>query len=149
MLPRLVRYSIALILLSTALASMALPVHAQDHEHHRAAAVQDIAPSGPYATAAPLRENMAGIRTAVVALEHGTHGHLDAVQVTALADKVSGHVREIVAECTLPPDADAALHRIIVPLVQEAGKLKAQPQDLSPVAAMRDALELYDVQFVD
>ena len=149
MLPRLVRYSIALILLSTALASMALPVHAQDHEHHQAAALQDSTPTVRYATDAPLRENMAGIQQAVVALEHGAHGHLDAAQVTELADKVGGHVREIVAECKLPPDADAALHRIIVPLVQEAGKLKAQPQDLSPVAAMRDALELYDAQFVD
>ena len=149
MLPRLVRYSIALVLLPTALASLAMPVRAQEHAHHQAPAVQDIAQSGSYATDAPLRENMAGIRTAVVALEHGTHGHLDAAQVTALADKVSGHVREIVARCKLPPDADAALHRIIVPLVQEAGKLKAQPQDLSPVAAMRDALDRYDAQFAD
>ena len=135
--------------LATALGLSTPLAFAQDHAHHRAAAVQDIAPSGPYATDAPLRENMAGIQQAVVALEHGAHGHLDAAQVNALADKVSGHVREIVAECKLPPDADAALHRIIVPLVQEAGKLKAQPQDLSPVAAMRDALDRYDAQFVD
>ena len=92
---------------------------------------------------------MAGIRDAVTALEHAEHGHLDEGQVVALADKVSRHVREIVANCKLPPDADAALHLIIAPLMQEASKLKANPADLSPAQGMRAALESYDAQFVE
>jgi hypothetical protein len=127
------------------------PIVVDDHLDHGAVAPdQDAdAPAQRYATDAPLRENMAGIRDAVAALEHAEHGHLDAGQVGALADKVNGHVRTIVAECKLPPDADAALHAIIVPLVQQANALKAAPQDLSPVAGMREALDAYNAQFVE
>lgn len=125
-------------------------VSAQDHAHHHATpAAQAADPGERYATDAPLRENMAGIRDAVAALEHAEHGHLDDGQVVALADTVSGHVREIVANCKLPPDADAALHLIIAPLMQEASKLKANPADLSPAEGMRAALESYDAQFVE
>lgn len=135
--------------LAAALGLSAPLAFAQDHAHHAAPVAQTAAPAQRYATDAPLRENMAGIRDAVAALEHAEHGHLDAGQVGALADKVNGHVRTIVAECKLPPDADAALHAIIVPLVQQANALKAAPQDLSPVAGMREALDAYNAQFVE
>ena len=140
--------SVPSFLLVTALGLSTPLAFAQDHAHHHAPPVAQAAePAQRYATDAPLRENMAGIRDAVAALEHGEHGHLDAGQVTALAGKVNGHVRTIVAECKLPPDADAALHAIIVPLLQDANKLKAAPQELSPVAGMRDALDAYSAQF--
>ena len=136
-------------LLLAATLGLASPlVDAQEHAHHHAApTAASTAPTQRYATDVPLRENMAGIRDAVTALEHAEHGHLDAAQVTALADKVSAHVRTIVAECKLPPDADHAMHGIIAPLVGNASKLKAAPQDLSPVPGLRAALESYDLQF--
>ena len=135
-------------LLAAALGLSAPLAFAQDHAHHHAApAAQATAPAQRYATDAPLRENMAGIREAVGTLEHAEHAQLDAAQVAALADKVNGHIRTIIAECKLPPDADAALHAIIVPLVQDANKLKATPSDLSPVEGMREALATYDAQF--
>ena len=142
----------SIVVLSGALAMLGVvaPAFAQEHAHHAPAPAAAIeAPAQRYATDAPLRAHMGEIRIAVGALEHAEHGHLDAAQVTALADGIQAHVRGIVAECKLPPDADHALHGIIAPLVGNASKLKAAPQDLSPVPGLRAALESYDLQFKD
>ena len=105
--------SMLFVALAAGLAFTASQAGAQHHDHHQATAP---APALRYATDAPLREHMDGIRIAVAALEHGEHGHLDAVQVVALADVIQAHVRGIVAECKLAPEADAVLHGIIAPL---------------------------------
>ena len=137
-------------LLAAALGLSAPLAFAQDHAHHHAApAAQATAPAQRYATDAPLRENMAGIREAVGTLEHAEHAQLDAAQVAALADKVNGHVRTIIAECKLPPEADAALHGIIGGLGQGIAALKENPADLGPVAGMRAALADYARMFDD
>ena len=136
------------LLLAAALGLSAPLAFAQDHAHqHAAPAAQATAPAQRYATDAPLRENMAAIREIVQTLEHAEHSQLADAEVSMLAGKVNHHVNQIIANCKLPPDADAALHEIIVPMVQEAGKLKNAPQDLSPVAALREGLATYDARF--
>jgi hypothetical protein len=104
---------------------------------------------GEFATDAALRREMQGIRDAVAALGHYEMGHMGSLQAVELAAAIEGHVRTIIAECKLPPDADAALHAIIVPLMQNAAALRQKPQDLSVIPPMRAALVRYDEQFRD
>lgn len=122
------------------------PVLAQHQDHHSATAE---APAQRFATDAVLRENMRGIRKSVDALARYEHGHVDPEQATILAGNIEGHVNDIIANCKLPPDADAALHAVIVPLMRNAATLKANPAKLGPVAAMRESLAQYRRQFDD
>ena len=122
---------------------------AQHDDHHQAATTPAEAPAQRYATDAVLREEMQGIRAAVGGLDHYAHGHVEPALAVQLAGDVEERVRTIIANCKLPPDADAALHAIIVPLMQNAGALKKDPQDLAAIQPMRDALARYARQFDD
>ena len=138
------------LLLATGLACAVAPVAAQQHEHAPATTPAKPQPAAQrFATDATLRQEMKGIRSAVEALAHYEMGHMGSAQAADFATAIEGHVRTIIAECKLPPDADAALHAIIVPLMQNAGALKQKPGDVSVVAPMRSALESYDRQFFD
>lgn len=135
------------LLVSLSLASgMAV---AQEHGHAHPAAAAAHAPAQRYATDATLRAQMQGIRSAVAGLEHYEHGHMGPEQALLLAGQVEDAVRIIIANCKLPPDADAALHAIIVPLVQNAAALKQDPKNLAAIAPMREALAVYARQFDD
>lgn len=140
-------------LVAAAFATAASPALAHQHEHATAPAKAEVeaqaAPAKRFATDATLREEMKGIRASVEGLGHYEHGHIGPPQAIELASAIEGHVRTIVANCKLPPDADAALHAIVVPMVQHAGALKKDPTDLAPIAGLRDALAAYDRQFQD
>ena len=129
------------------------PVRAQDHDHaHHApppAAQPAQAPAQRFATDAPLRAGMAGIRTAMDALGHYEMGHMAPEQAAEQAARIQAHVRDIIANCKLPPEADAALHVIIAPLMQHAAALQADPKKLEAIAPMREALAAYARQFDD
>ena len=134
------------------------PVRAYDGGHeHSTPAVAATAPVATHthtqaqrwASDAALRTGMHGIRAAVVALDHHQHGHLDAVQVTELAGQVETHVAAILASCKLSPEADAALHRILVPLMSNAAALKSDLTKRDAIAPMRRALADYARQFDD
>lgn len=125
------------------------PVTAQHHEQHPAPTATAEAPVQRFATDAVLRENMRGIRKSVDALAHYEHGHLDSQQVAILAGNIEGHVNDIIANCKLPPNADAALHAVIVPLMRNAAALKADPAKPGPIAAMRGSLGEYRRRFDD
>ena len=137
--------------LLSVLVALPLSAVAASHDHHPAAtaAASAEAPAQRHATDAVLREEMQGIRAAVGGLDHYAHGHIEAALAVQLADEVEERVRTIIANCKLPPDADAALHAIIVPLLQNAGALKKDPQDLAAIQPMRDALAQYARQFDD
>lgn len=134
------------LLLASLPASLAL---AQQHAQHASAASTSAVPVQRYATDATLREQMRGIRGNVLALEHRSHGHITSEVATQLADQITGHVNTIIVNCKLPPDADAALHGIIGPLLQNASALKADPGRNDAVAAMRKAIEQYARTFDD
>jgi hypothetical protein len=119
--------------------------HSSHATHAEPAPAQ--APAVRFATDAVLREEMERIRTAVTGLGHYEQGHLDAAQAAPLVAQVEASARTIFANCKLPPDADAALHAILVPLLQGAAALKADPADVAAIAPMREALAAYDRTF--
>jgi hypothetical protein len=138
------------IVLAAALAVAAPTLQARQHEHAAAPKTSQEQRAGArFATDAILRREMQGIRTAVEALGHYEQGHMGPEQAAVLANDIDAHVRTIIANCKLPPDADAALHAIIVPLMQNADALKQKPKDLSVIPPMRSALARYDSQFKD
>jgi hypothetical protein len=129
-----------------------MPAHAENHtSHHLPDAARHAAPTTGqgWGTDVPLREGMQDVRAAVDALGHYEHGHMGPEQAVVLAEKIESDVRDIIANCKLAPDADAALHAIIVPLMQNAGALKREPHKLEAIAPMRQALEQYARQFDD
>lgn len=136
------------------LAGMALsaPLHAQ-HAHpgfaSMPAATAQSTTSRRWATDAPLRASMRGARDVVAALEHGRHGHLDEGQMRRLAAQLDGHVQRIFAECKLAPQADGALHEILLPLLTGARTLAADSTDMRTLPSMRLALDAYARAFDD
>ena len=139
-----------LLILTLSLCLACGTVAARQHEHHPAAAPAAAAvPAQRYATDATLREEMQDIRQAVDGLGHYEHGHMGPEQAVQLAGQVEEGVRTIIANCKLPPDADAALHTIIVPLMQNAGALKQDPKNFAAIAPMREALAAYARQVDD
>ena len=126
----------------------------QAHAHPKAGYVPASAAAHPaasirHATDAPLREGMQGIRIAVDALGHYEHGHMGPEQAAILAGQVQGQVNAIIANCRLAPEADAALHAIIVPLMTHAAALEADPAKLDEIPPMRQALGDYAARFDD
>ena len=133
-------------LLASLPASIAL---AQQHTHHAPTAVTSAVPTQRYATDATLREQMRAIRGNVLALERHGSGDITRESAVKLADQITGHVNTIIVNCRLPPDADAALHNIIGPLLQNASALKTDPSRSDAVAGMRKALDQYARTFDD
>ena len=134
------------------LAAMTAPLaRAQDgHQHHApATAAAPAVPAQRWATDAPLRKGMGQIRTAVDALQHYERGRMGPEQAVALATQIQEQVAYLVANCKLEPQADAALHVIIAPLLQGAQALKAAPTNLAAIAPMREALADYARNFDD
>ena len=114
-----------------------LPARAQHHHQAPGATQATSKPAQRWATDAPLRAGMAKIRTAVDVLQHHEHGHMDPVQVVAVATQIQQQIAYMIANCKLEPQADAALHLIIAPLAAGAQALKSRPADLGAVPAMR------------
>ena len=138
------------VILAAGLAGALSPVAASTHQHAASPAPsKQQAPAQRFATDATLRLEMQGIRGAVEALAHYEMGHMGEAQAVDFATEIEGHVRTIIANCKLKPDADAALHAIIVPLMQNAVALRQKPRDLSAIPPMREALKRYDRQFYD
>lgn len=124
------------------------PAVAQDHSQPHQT-VPEVASTTRYPTDAPLRQGMRNIRVAVDGLGHYEAGHAAPSDAVRLAGEVEDNVRYIIANCKLSPEADAALHAIIVPLMQNAGTLKHDPMKREAIPAMREALETYERQFDD
>lgn len=132
------------------LGAFAVPALAQQHAHPTPPATTASAtPAQRYVTDATLRQQMREIHGAVAMLEQGPGDHASPQQTTRLADQVTGNVNTIIVNCKLPPDADAALHLIIGPLLRDASAIKANPARRDAVAGMREALQQYARQFDD
>ena len=87
-----------------------------------------------WTTDAPLRQRMGEIRALIAAQIGPIHqGKLAPAEYAALGAAVEGKVASIVAECKLPPEADAMLHLIVADLVAGAdimqGKAAGKPAD--------------------
>ena len=140
---------LTILMASLALTGVALPAAQAQHEHDAPAATAGQASAQRFSTDAPLRAGMAAIRASVGDLKHHEMGHMSPDQAKQTAADIEDRVNDIIANCKLAPDADAALHRIIVPLLQNAGALKADPSRLDAITPMRDALAAYARSFDD
>lgn len=109
-----------------AVASLAAPharaEQAHEHSHHHAeAAVGQLKLNDgmKWSTDAPLRAGMAAIESAFEADHAAIHaGKLSDAAYEALAGRIEAEVNSIIANCKLPPEADANLHYVIADLSQ-------------------------------
>lgn len=126
----------ALAALALALTAFSAPavLAAGGHDHHGAAPARKLAQGERWTTDAPLRESMTRMRAALETKLPAIHkGTLPPAQYKALATEVETQVASIVANCKLPPEADAALHGILGDVAQAqqamAGGSKHEAQD--------------------
>ncbi len=97
-------------------------------------------PGHKWGTDPALRTGMSAIRAALAArLPAIRTGSLQPGDYQALGATIGARVRTILAECTLPPAADAQLHPILAALLVAAGALQGADASASS-AATRDAV---------
>lgn len=107
---------------------------APEHDHAHAAAAQPLPAGQRWATDETLRKGMNSIRSAYAPKLAAIHGdRLAAADYQQLADTTGQEIANIVANCKLPPEADAALHGIIAQMGEGmdamAGQSATKPRD--------------------
>ena len=134
------------LVMATGLSNM--PVQAQDHAaHHPAPPAVVVVNAQRWAADETLHQHMRGVRAAVEALDHYERGHMGPEQAIVIVTQMERHVDEIIAQCKLAPDADAALHAILAPLMTGAASLKSDPKRIDVIPSMREAMAQYERQF--
>ena len=155
--PRAVRLALvaSLAVLAAPAPALALHQHEGDHQHGTSsAAVANLKLDGEkkWATDASLRSGMASIRAAFEADHPAIHaGKETDAQYDALAARIEQQVNSIVANCKLPPTADANLHYVIADLMQGVNLMRGgDPQRTrhDGAALVHGALRAYP-QFFD
>ncbi|MCC7464407.1 MAG: hypothetical protein IT480_18335 [Gammaproteobacteria bacterium] len=116
------------LILLTSLSLAAVPTlaaeAAHEHEHDTQGTTLQLDNGRKWQTDAPLRSSMAEIRQSMAASLEAIHGNtLNEAGYATLAKQVEGKVHTIVAECKLPPAADAQLHVIVGELLVGAGQM--------------------------
>ena len=150
---------LVITLATTALALASSGVRAQHehgHDHDTAtAAIANLQLDGSkkWPTDASLRKGMAGIHAAFEADHPAIHAGTETeAQYEALAGRIETQVNMIVADCKLPPAADANLHYIVADLLQGVGLMRGQdPQRTrhDGAAMVHGALRAYGQYFDD
>ncbi|MFC5437061.1 DnrO protein [Rhodanobacter umsongensis] len=124
---------------------------APQHEHTTPAehAAHAPIPAQRWTPDAPLREGMGRVHTALEELRHYEMGHMSEAMALDRVATIEAATTYMFAHCKLAPDADAALHGMLVPLVASTQTLKRNPKDMAAVAAMRAAVADYPRYFND
>jgi hypothetical protein len=128
-------FAVTLAALVFALGASAPALAADTHAHGAAAPSKLTLDHGKkWTTDAPLRQRMGEIRALLAPQLGPIHaGRLPSADYQALGAAVEQKVAAIVAECKLPPDADAMLHLIVADLVAGAdimqGKTDGKPAE--------------------
>ena len=141
-------------------ASLAAPyaraeqAHEHAHEHAEAAVGQLKLNDGKkWATDASLRAGMAAIESAFEADHAAIHaGKQSDAAYEALAGRIESEVTSIVANCKLPPEADANLHYVIADLLQGVSLMRGEDPERSRhdgAARVHGALKAYPQYFDD
>lgn len=94
----------------------------------------------------PLARGMQRVRAATQAL---AHGHLDGVQVKAVAGQLDAAVRDMFAQCRLEPEPDAALHPLLARVLQASARLAGGRFDPQALADLEWVLARYPLLFED
>ncbi|HVH35996.1 MAG TPA: DnrO protein [Tahibacter sp.] len=127
--------------------------HAAHHAHaeHTAASTTTPAqaPAQRWASDAALRDGMGRVRAALDELHHYELGHLPPAAAQDQAAQIEAAIDYLFAHCRLAPEPDAALHRILLPLLTSAQRLNRDPTQRDAIVAMRDAVAAYPRQFDD
>lgn len=140
---------------ATAALAVATPAPAQ-HDHAHEAGTAAIAnlrldDGKRWPTDVSLREGMAKIHAAFAADHPAIHaGKETDAQYEALAARIETEVNTIVANCRLPPAADANLHYLIADLLQGVGLMRGQDPGRSRhdgAALVHGALRAYPQYF--
>lgn len=122
---------------------------AQEHAGHAKPAAAAPLPAQRWKADADLQEGMRKIRQAVEELHGHELGQMDRAGALARVASIRDAGTFIFTHCKLPPDADASLHGILVPLLGAAQRLGDDPQAIAAVATMRDAMADYPRYFDD
>ncbi|TAM88811.1 MAG: hypothetical protein EPN41_05150 [Candidimonas sp.] len=146
------------IVVAAAMAALTLgPVHAAEpaagHSHSAQTTELQLNAGKKWETDAPLRKHMGEIRQAMAAALPAVHDNrLPAAEYGALAKKVEGSVANIVAQCKLPPDADAQLHIIVAQMLAGTDQMAGKSQSGEPrggAVKVVNALDNYGGYFND
>ena len=145
---------LALTVLCLAAAGPSLAARdAHDHGHGKPATTLQLNAGQKWETDAALRSAMADIRQSMASSLPAIHeNRMSTKAYDSLAKKVQGSVGAIVANCKLPPAADAQLHLVIADLLagadQMAGKVKPA-QRMNGAVKVVEALGHYGQYFDD
>jgi hypothetical protein len=124
------RWRAAAVTLTVALGLVHAQGFAQEHAHHGAGgAVRQLQlnDGARWQTDAPLRAGMGRIRAAFDTHHPAIHaGRESDAQYAALATTIEREVNTIIANCKLPPAADANLHLVIADLLGGAAAMRGQ-----------------------
>lgn len=138
-----------ILLCSLCLPALAEPSPAHEHAGHAALAAGIAVPAERWAADAPLREGMGRIQVALEELRHFEMGHMKEPTALEFVVEIQDAGAYIFTHCKLAPDADAALHSMLAPLLSAAQTLKDDPRDIAAVDAMRKAVADYPRYFYD
>jgi len=154
-----IRLSTALIPLTLAAAlivsgtSLAADSVVHDHDHGDAPFELQLNNGEKWAIDAPLSKAMGDINLLMrESIETIHEDQLPAAEYVPLADQINDSVAYMVANCELPPEADAQLHMIIAQLVTGADKMAGNNADATPregAVQVLGALEAYEQYFDD
>jgi len=130
------------------------PAHVHHHDSQAAAVRQLQLDAGrKWPTDAPLRAGMGGVRRAFDADHPSIHeGRQTDAEYAALAGRIVAQVDSIVANCRLPPEADANLHYVVADLLQGAALMRGEDATRTRhdgAALVHGALEAYGEYFDD
>ncbi|MEO5621950.1 MAG: DnrO protein [Dokdonella sp.] len=130
-------------------AVQAAPQHSrEDHAAHATTATAAM-PTQRYKPDAALSEGMARVHTALDELRHYEMGHMPENMALERVATIEDATRFMFANCKLAAAPDAALHRMLGPLLGGAAALKKDPKDMAAVTAMRHAVADYPRYFND
>jgi hypothetical protein len=146
----------ALAVLAAPATALAQHQHEGGHQHDTSsAAVANLKLEGEkkWATDASLRSGMASIHAAFEGDHPAIHaGTQTDAQYDALAARIEEEVNSIVANCKLPPAADANLHYVVADLLQGVNLMRGgDPQRTrhDGAALVHGALRAYPQYFDD
>lgn len=127
--------------------------HAADHSQHQPSAADselklNLDDGERWATDESLRSGMAGIHAAFEAshteFEHDAFGPGEA---SALADTIEEQVNFMVANCRLPPAADAELHKLLAAALAAADTLRNSNDPHAGLHKLHQVLDAYSAHF--
>lgn len=126
---------------------------AHDHGHEAHGVTLQLNAGQKWQTDAALRKAMGEIRQSMAGSLHAIHGNkLSPKGYNGLAKKVETAVGDILANCKLPPAADAQLHLVVADLLAGAGQMagKAKPAGhMDGAVKVIGALDNYGKYFDD